>query len=96
MGFGGSQLTSNAEEFLFLLCPPVVSLQRCSYLEASTWGDPEGPLYLLSWHIQYVLHPIRGAPPIRASEVFLALKVIETELAGLGSGVTGWEGLLCV
>ena len=28
-----------------------------------------------------VLHPIQGAPPIRASEVFLALKVIRERIS---------------
>lgn len=42
-----------------------------------------------------VLHPIQGASPIRASEVFLALKVIENEL-GLGAGNRVGGTVVCV
>lgn len=47
VGFGGSQLTSHAEEFLFVICPPVVSLQRCSYLEPTPGLIPKAPSPLL-------------------------------------------------
>lgn len=102
VGFDGSQLTSHVEEFLFVICPPVVSLQRGSHLEPTPGLIPKAPFStsvtpLPPFFIIYViLHPIQGPPPIRASEVHLALKVTEKELAGFENGVTGWEGLLCV
>lgn len=78
-------MTGHPEEFLFIICPQVVSLQRCSYLETSTWGDSKVPFSIsitplptfLAYVLSSVLRPIQGPPPSELAKAYLALQVTE-------------------
>lgn len=94
MGFGGSEFTSHAEEFLFLICPPVVCLVaeiQLTWIHA--WGDPKSPFSSVS--DLPPLHPFEGLPPIRLREVFLSFKILEKGLADAGVGNGGRDCCVC-